>query len=116
MEAFCGLSLFNINNCLSAKPDPAQLEQAVCLILECHRAISVWKSVEFASWLHFWFPRSAVVIPTPSNSDTNASIKADSYTHAKVAPHRDSKGEQETAVQAREFVEINALQIKGMKS
>lgn len=41
MEAFCGLSLFNINNCLAAKPGPAQLEQAVCLILECHRAISI---------------------------------------------------------------------------
>jgi len=28
-----------------------------------------------------------VVIPTSSNNDTNASIKANTYTHAKVAPH-----------------------------
>lgn len=55
-----------------------------------------------------------MVIPPPSNSDTNASIKVDSYTHAKVAPHGDSKGKQETAVQTREFVEINALHIKRM--
>lgn len=95
-RAYGGLSwpLFNINNCLSAKPDPAQLEQAVCLILGCHRAISISKSVEFASWFHFLFPKSTVVIPPPSKSDTNASIKADSYTHAKVAPHSDSKGKQ----------------------
>lgn len=57
-----------------------------------------------------------MVIPTPSNSDTNAAIKADSYTHAKVAPHGDSKGKQETAVQTRELVKINALHIKWMKS
>lgn len=55
-----------------------------------------------------------MVIPPPSNSDTNASIKVDSYTHAKVAPHGDSKGKQETAVQTRELVEINALHIKRM--
>lgn len=56
-----------------------------------------------------------MVIPTPSNSDTNASIKADSYTHDKVTPHGDSKGKQETAGQARESAEMNALHIKGMK-
>lgn len=56
-----------------------------------------------------------MVIPTPSNSDTNASIKAESYTHAKVAPHGDSKGKQETVLQTRELAEINALHIKWMK-
>lgn len=57
-----------------------------------------------------------MVIPTPSNRYTNASIRADSYTHAKVGPHGDSKGKQKAAVQTREFVEINALHIKWMKS
>lgn len=56
-----------------------------------------------------------MAIPTPSNSDTNASIKANSYTHAKVAPRDYIKEKQETAVQNGEFVEINALHIKQMK-
>ena len=55
-----------------------------------------------------------MVIPTLSNSDTNASIKANTYTHAKVAPHDYIKEKQE-AVQTRKFVEINALHIKRMK-
>lgn len=85
------------------------------LILEYYSAISIWKSLKLVSCLHFLFPWSIVVIPTPSNSDTNAAIKANTYTHAKVAPHDYIKEKQEKAVQTREFVEINALHIKRMK-
>lgn len=56
-----------------------------------------------------------MVILSLSCSDTNASIKANTYTHAKVASHDYIKEKQETAVQTGEFVEINALHIKQMK-
>lgn len=56
-----------------------------------------------------------VVILTQSSSDTNASIKANTYTHAKVAPYDYTKAKQEIVVQTGEFIDIYALHIKRTK-